>query len=383
MPRKRFASRAAAVAAFQLPYELLAPELLNLLARDAALSPAACAYVIDTKGRAEELRVLHGSEGTTEGLRALLAAGIWPGPPSFPSLARIIEDGLEQRAFAGPLWGEGCPEEGPWTPLWRERGIRLVYMLTAIAPSGLAAVGLFNCQRKVPERSVAMGEGLSPIVADVLDRAPAPGSSPVVVVREAQLGFGHDGELTALGVDCAEMLRDAGGGGAGALARMRLGAQAAAKTLLQQIASRPEPAVVGGAQDEETLRRELFRLKDAGPRPVARSQLADSRFGKFELTLTAAAEPGGGMLALGTVRQFAPRAVALLRALIACGAPAREIELTRLLDEGVSLINAAAQMGLAQSSAETLFDRLCGRFAAAGREGLLGAMVEAGRARKG
>lgn len=379
MSTKRFSSRAAAIASYQLPFELLVPELFHLLAHDAHLSPASCSYVVDTRSTPEDFRVLNGSEGTTEALRALRAAGVWPAPSNIPSIERIVGEGLRQRVFAGPLWGEGCPEEGPWTPMWQERGVRHAYVLTAIAPSGLAAFGLFNCREGVPVAAPAMGEALSPIVAEILDRAPAATGSPLIAVKEAQLAFDADGKVNSLGVDCAETLRDAGGGGRGAVARMCERAEAAAKAILLRMAERPEPAMVGGPHGDQALRRGLFRLRESGPKPVARSLLATSRFGEFELTLAAAAEPHGGMRALGTIRQLAPRSVTLLRALIVADAPAREIELVRLLDEGTSVAKVAAQMGIAQSSAETLLSRLNERFAATARGELIEAMVEAGR----
>lgn len=378
---KRFEKRAAAIAAFPLPYELLAPELFHLLAHDAELSAASCSYVVDvTAGKPGDFRVLNGSEGTTEALRALRTAGIWPAPSNFPSIERIVQDGLKQRAFAGALYGEGCPEEGPWTPMWKERGVRFGYVLTAVARSGLAVIGLFNSREETAatSRALAMGEALSLMIAEILDRPPQAQAGPEVAIKEAQISFGPDGRTTSLGLECAEILRDAGGGGAGAVTRVRALAEAAARDLLDEMAGRMEPAVVGGP-DEEKLRQGLFRLRETGPKPIIRRELARSAFGRYELTLTAAAAPGGGLQALGTVRQIAPRTVLLLRALIAADVPAREIDLVRVLDEGASLAKTAVRMEVAQSSAETLLARLCRRFDAAGRDELIDAIAEAGR----
>ncbi|MBY0400764.1 hypothetical protein K2X89_10740, partial [Myxococcota bacterium] len=241
---KRFMNRAAAISAFPLTYELLVPELFYLLAHDGGLSKAACGYVVEPKAqRPEDFQVLNGPEAQTEGLRLLRAHGVWPAPSSFPSIERIIGEGIRKRAFAGPLWGEGCPEEGPWTELWRARGVRMAYALTALAPSGRAAFGLYNLQSETPdlERAVALGEALSPFIAACLDREIASSMSPIIPVKDTQLTFGADGSITILGVDCIEMLRDAGGGGAGSVARMRERVEAAARILLNQIATRPQP----------------------------------------------------------------------------------------------------------------------------------------------
>jgi hypothetical protein len=379
---KRFANRATAIAAFPLPYELLVPELFTLLAQDAALSPASCSYVVDlTRHAPADFVVLNGSEGTTEALRSLRAAGIWPAPSSFPSIEEVAASGVKQRLFAGNLWGEGCPEEGPWTQMWRERGVHYGCMLMAISKSGRAAIGLYNCGH-VPEdtrRPVEMGEALSAIIAGVLDRPQPVSASPEVLLKETHLGFSPSGEMDSLGVDCAEMLRDAGGGGAGAVSRMRARAEAMARALIDQVAMRAAPAVVGGPAGETGLRSGLFRLRDSGPRPIARSHLATSAFGKFELTLNAAAEPNGAIRVLGSLKQYGPRAVLLARALIVGQAPMREIELVHQLDAGQSLTAAAAEIGIAASSAETMVSRLCERLGIAGRAGLLDAMVEAGR----
>jgi hypothetical protein len=51
----------------------------------------------------------------------------------------------------------------------------------------------------------------------------------------------------------------------------------------------------------------------------------------------------------------------------------------RQLDAGQSLASAAAEIGIAASSAETMAVRLCERFGIASRANLLDAMVEAGR----
>lgn len=382
MTIKRFANRSAAIAAFPLPYELLVPELFFLLAQDAALSPASCSYVVDlTRNAPADFVVLNGSEGTTEALRSLRAAGIWPAPSSYPSVEEIAARGMKQRLFAGPLWGEGCPDEGPWTQMWRERGVHYGCMLTAISEAGRAAIGLYNCG-DVPEdtrRPVEMGEALSEIIAGVLDRPQRPSTSPEILFKDTHLGFAPSGEMDSLGVDCAEMLRDAGGGGAGAVSRMRARAEAMARALIDQVAGRAPPSVIGGPAGEADLRRGLFRLRDSGPRPIARSHLATSAFGRFELTLNAAAEPNGAIRVLGSLKQFGPRAVLLARALTIGHAPRREIDLVRQLDAGQSLAAAAAEIGIAASSAETMIGRLCERFGIASRANLLDAMVEAGR----
>jgi DNA-binding CsgD family transcriptional regulator len=96
------------------------------------------------------------------------------------------------------------------------------------------------------------------------------------------------------------------------------------------------------------------------------------------LSLAGASDPDGAMHVIGTLRQTAPRAVALLRALSSCDAPAREIELVRLLDEGLPLVKAAEHMRIAQSSAETLRDSLNERFGVNVRGALIEAMVAAG-----
>ncbi len=379
---KRFTNRAEAISAFPLPFELLVPELFQLLAHDAGLSKAACGYVVDPRTqRPEDFQVLNGPEVQTEGLRLLRSQGIWPAPSTFPSIERIVREGIRQRAFAGLLWGEGCTEEGPWTALWRERGVRVAYAVTAIAPSGRAAVGLFNLQSVPPqlERALAMGECLSPIIAACLDREVAPSSSPLVTLREAQIAFGADGSIVMLGVDSVEMLRDAGAGDAGAVNRMRARVEAAAKDLLRQMAERPEPATTGGPCDQAALRRGLFRLRETGPKPVVRSSLARTAFGAFELTLAGASDPNGELQVIGTLRQSVPRAVVLLRALTMRDAPAREIELVRCLDEGVSLTKAARQLGIAESTAETMLDRLNERFGVRARGALIDAMVAVGR----
>ena len=380
---KRFVNRAAAIAAYPLPYELLVPELFHLLAHDAGLSKAACGYVIDTKARRPEaFQVLNGPEVQTEGLRMLRAHGVWPAPSNFPSIERIVSERIRSRAFAGAMWGEGCPEEGPWTALWQSRGVRMAYVLTALAPSGLAAFGLYNLKDGNPdlEQAKAMGEELSPIIAACLDRPAAPSPSPAMLVKETHLAFSADGAVAMLGVDCVEMLRDAGGGHAGAAKRMQAHAETAARDLLRQIAGRPEPEMLSVAAEEGgPLRRGLFQLREAGPRPVLRIPFANTRYGAFDLSLDGASDPDGAMRVVGTLRQSMPRAVVLLRALTECEAPAREIEFVRHLDEGLSLAKAAARMGIAESSAETMLDRLCERFGASGRAAVIDAMAAAGR----
>lgn len=382
MTSKRFTTRAAAIAAFDLPYELLAPELFFLLAHDAKLSAASCSYVVDVKGQdAGNFRVLNGSEGTTEALRALRSAGYWPAPSTFPAIERIAAEGRAQRAYTGALWGEACAEDGPWGPMWKERGVRFAYMLTAISSAGLGAIGLFNCgpDRPATARQLAMGEAISQLVADILDRPAPPQPGPLALLKESQLAFGADGSLSALGVDSAEMLRDAGGGGAGAVARMRRRTEDVAAALLRELASRHEPEVVGGPKDEEALRRGLFRLREQGPKPVIRAELAISNFGRFELALTAAVGPDGDWRALGALRQFAPRAVALIRAASVMNAPGREIELVRRLDEGAAMGEAATAMGVTLNTAETLANRIAARFDVRGRNALLERMAEVGR----
>jgi hypothetical protein len=132
-----------------------------------------------------------------------------------------------------------------------------------------------------------------------------------------------------------------------------------ARALINHVAGRAPPSVIGGPAGEADLRRGLFRLRDSGPRPIARSHLASSAFGRFELTLNAAAEPNGAIRVLGSLKQYGPRAALLARALIVSQAPKREIDLVRQLDAGQSLASAAAEIGIAASSAETMAVRLC------------------------
>ncbi len=260
--------------------------------------------------------------------------------------------------------------------------MRYGYFLAAVAPSGRVATGLYDRAEGEPPfdaRDLMAGEALSPVIAAALDREPGPSSSPEIAVDEAQIAFDRDGRLVSFGVSGAERLRDAGNGGPGAFAALRERAEAAARDLLADAAAAREPETVA-AQAEAELRRGLARMELRGREHRGSKVLARSRFGAFELDLTATAEADGGLRALGRLRRRGPRALAILRALIESEAPAREFDLARELDQGKTIAEAARGLGVAPSTAETLAERLYERFGASGRDGLIEAMVEAGRA---
>lgn len=392
---KRLAGRIAALSTAPLTPEMLVPELLVALQQALGTNGVLPAVLVhDTAmGALHEFTVWRGSE-FVDAAREMLRLGIWPAPSSIPSVQTLMTTRLARSVFAAPLWGEGCTEDGPWVPLWRERNVRHGYYLAAFAPSGRVCVALMSRGANLPSftnADLALGEAVAHLVARAVDIRP-PALLPCdTVVAEVPLAFGTDGSLSAMGVGAPEQLRDLGGGGSSAMATAReLVERAAAQfrdAILQDGAASAAALPLasqwlGGSEEDAAFRRGNFALMQNNrtrmPHTLA---LLQNPHGAFELQVAASnAIDSGGLQVLGTLRRRVPRLLTVLRGLIEVAAPGREIELAIHLCAGTSVPDAALALGMSTTTARTLVDRLAMRVSTSGQERVLEALAQVGRA---
>ena len=392
---KRLTSRVAALASAPLAPEMLVPELLialqNTIGTDALL-PAVLVH--DAKmGPLQEFVVWRGSE-FTDAVRGLLSAGIWPAPSSIPSVQKLMSERLSRSVYAAPLWGEGCAEEGPWGPLWRDRNVRHGYYLAAFAPSGRVCVALMSRGPSSPAftaSDIARGEATARLVARAVDACPVTALPCDTLVTEVPLAFSVDGTLGTVGVGGPELLRDLGGGGSDATARGREIVERAAARFRDAILTEsgeaqhrfPDvPRTIGGPEEEAAFRQGNFKLMlDARTRIPRTIELAQHEQGLFELKVAASNSMAtGGMQVLGTLRRRVPRLLTVVRGLVELAAPGREIELAMQLCTGASLPDAAHVLGISPTSAKTLVSRLATRVGTTGQERVVDALAQVGSA---
>ena len=389
---KRFIGRLAALATAPLAHELLVPELLVAL-RQAIGTDDFLPYVLATDPQREasdEFRVWRGSENNTDELRLLLRAGLWPAPPSIPNLQQLMRERLPRCVFTAPLWGDDPADDGPWSPLWRARGVRHGYYLVAFADDGepapgRAIVALLSRGPSSPPftaADIAVGEATSRIVARTIAQpSPAAGTNDTLVAESA-LTFDASCSIASLGIGGAELLRDADGGGPGAGRRARARVEEAARRYAARLASNlPDEGSSAAALPDAGFRRgHLQLMRNRNARAAQVETLGTNAKGAFTARLAPTVDTATGEVRiLGTLQQRAPRMLALVRGLVAIDAPGRELQLALRLGTGDALGDAAQALGLAQSSAKTLLSRLAARMDHdSGREQLIDRIVELG-----
>ena len=388
---KRVTSRLAALASAPLAQELLVPEVLIAL-RDAIGTDDFLPYVLATDALHEAndaFRVWRGSENNTDELRALLRAGLWPAPPTIPSLQRLMRERMPRSVFTAPLFGDDAADEGPWSPLWRARGVRHGYYLVAFADDGAAASGraivaLLSRGAASPPFSaadIALGEATSRILARTLARpAPVAGANDTLVA-ESVLTFDAACAIASLGVGGAELLRDADGGGPGAGLEARARVEAAARRYAALLSiDAPDAGSTSATLPDAGFRRgHLQLMRRQAARAVHVEPLGTNAKGAFAARLAPSVDTATGEVRiLGTLQQRAPRMLALVRGLVAIDAPGRELQLALRLGAGDALGDAARVLGLAVSSAKTLMSRLAARVDDSGREHLIDRITEIG-----
>ena len=391
---KKLRNRLSALAKASLPPEMLVPELSIELHRAIGTDPLfSLPYVLVSDPAREaphEFRVLRGSESNTDEIRALLQMGIWPAPSTIPSLHRLITERMSRTVFAAPLWGEGCNEEGPWTPLWRERNIRQGYYVIAFAPSGRVVATLISRGPDAPpfaRAEIALGEEATRLIGRAIDRQPDHALPCDTLVDEVPVAFGVECRIASIGMYGQELLRDIGGGGPGARQIGHERVEKAARnywdgivvetmTRRAQTANLTPDSTVEGAG----FRQGYLQLSLLGPARSAKIlPLEQSAYGAFDISVIATYDGGEGHVqALGTLRRRVPRMLALIRGLVETDVPGREIELAVRLCAATTLNETASAMGITTASAKTLMARLSARFDAHGRERLLDAIVALG-----
>lgn len=375
--------RARALLKAEVPPEHLVPELTIHLAREIRSLGTPSVYVTHPeREKPQDFTVWRGSENNTDALRAMLAAGIWPGPKSIPSIQRMMTERMTRCAFAATFYGDGADEEGPWTPLWRERGIRHGFYLAATAASGQVAVCMFHRGDADPAftaADLAAGEAIAPVIAEAIDQRRPHYPGKFVVDTEVAFSIDKSGAIASIGFGGLELLNAAGGGGPGATVRSRAIVESNAREFLAQQDQCRSPAMLTGGKAEAPMRRSYFRIGFSG-RSTAHQDymLARSDLGFFNVKLTAAAGRDGDIILMGNLQRQAFRAAVMMRALAVSQAPAREMELAFAIERNFSIPDAAKQLGISVSTAKTLVQRLYARFGVADRNALLEKLVADG-----
>lgn len=376
----RVLSRLRTLAALNLPPELIVPEMSIVLGKALNTITYPAVFVIETEAaatRPQDFRVWLGAEQTVQELRQLLAHGIWPGPPGTPSLQTIMTRRDNRRVFAATLWGDGCPDAGPWEDLWRTRNLQQGLQTVWFTPSGLTAVAVMARETGAPPFSAAdinFAEAAAPIIASVVDRPSTPDRYDAAV-PDVQLVLTPDRQPASMSFGVAEMLRDISGGGPGA-----------AEASLARIAQAAEGIDTAKGQNLPndpflSIRQGLFR---SPPHVDARLNreiaFGENAFGAYSIRFSPVAGPdvADGQLMV-TIRRKVPSALIALRGALAAGLSARELELVVALVRGQTLEGAAKAMALSLSSVRTLMDRLLLRLGAAGRGAALAHLVDLGR----
>jgi DNA-binding CsgD family transcriptional regulator len=368
--------RIRAIAASGLAPELAVPEMMIVLGRALDLNTYPAVFANPPGGaetRPQDFTAWHCAYKTAEELRQLLAMGIWPGPKDTPSLQRIMTERTNRRAFAATLWGEGCADEGPWGDLWRSRGIQQGLQLVAFAPSGKTCVAVMSRATGKPPFSAAdltLAEAAVPYVERMLDMEPR-NETAGSHLYSVQIVLDEQGKVGAAAFGVGETLREAGGGGPGAVEAMigRIEAEAAAFDKGETLAVEGDPFVA-------------LRRTQGTARPSERRVLSLNAFGGFAVSISLLAGPAGGKPSLiATVTRRVPRSYLVLRGAVELGLPAREMELTVALARGLTLEGAAGALGISLSSVKTLLDRFIERTGADGREAALDVLTDRARAR--
>ncbi len=389
---KRLTGRVAALVNAPLPAEMLVPELAIALQR--AVGTDGALPIVLTTDPAQEpphaFRVWRGAETNTDELRGLLQLGVWPGPSTLPSLQHLLREPAPRSVYAAALWGEGCNEDGPWVPLWRERQVRHGYYLVAFTAAGSVVAVLLSrrpASAAFTAHDIAAGTDLVRFITAVANRAAQQELVCDVVADEAPIAVSAACRMTSLGIGGPELLRDLGGGGDGARAQGRYLVEHAARRFHAAVLDQPSVATVAAAvtptpeEDAVFMRNHFSLVMDGRARTPRKERVATTVFGTFELQLVASNDlQTGATQILGTLRRLVPRSLAVVRALVETDAPGREIELALQLVTGKSLTEISEALGVAPASAKTLLRRLGDRFGASGREHVVQAMVQRGSA---
>ncbi|MCC6919926.1 MAG: hypothetical protein IT548_12025 [Alphaproteobacteria bacterium] len=376
----RVLARLRALAGLGLAPELLVPEMSIVLGRALSTVTYPAVFAISSEAaaaRPQDFTVWLGAEQTVQEIRQSLALGIWPGPSGTPSLQTIMTRRDNRRVFAATLWGEGCTDEGPWGDLWRARNLQQGLQTVWFAPSGLTVVAVMARETGAPPFSaadIAFAEAAAPIITAVVDRAA--GDDPYeAAVPEVQLVLDAEGKPASMSFGVAEMLRDIGGGGAGA-----------AEATLQRIgkaASAIDAAPAQGLPGDPfiRIRQALIRPSPNGASSLNRDiPFGENAFGAYAVRFAPMSGPGtpNGHLMV-TIRRKIPAVLLTVRGALASGLSAREIELAATLVRGQTLEGAAADMKISLSSVRTMMDRLLVRLEAPGRAAALAQLAERGR----
>jgi DNA-binding CsgD family transcriptional regulator len=380
-PYARVLQKLRALAGLGLPPELIVPEMSILIGRALATITYPSVFVAGAevvRSRPQDFEVWLGAEQMVVELRQLLSMGIWPGPRDTPSLQTIMTTRENRRVFAATLWGEGCVDEGPWGDMWRARRLQQGLQAVYFAPSGLTAVAVMAREPGAPAFSaadIAFAESAAPIISAVIDSAPVdePYDAPV---PEVQLMIDGDGKAGPMAFGVAEMLRDMGGGGPGAVA----------DTLrrIERIAADIDHGPAYGVANDPFLhiRHGLTRPAPAvrGIRPLFDVQAGSNAFGQYSIRFSPlSGAAGGAVQQIATIQRRVPLSLIVLRGALAVGASAREIDLLITLVRGHTLEGAASSIGISLSSAKTLLNRILVRTNAAGRAQAIAHLVDLGR----
>lgn len=366
----------ASLARARVGAEILLPELVFHVGRVLKASALPAFYVAEPGRNVEDFIVWRGSETITDDIRMLLAAGIWPAPPSVPPLGKLLSDPGDRRVHSGTLWGEGCDEEGPWRALWEPRNVRHGLQSVCVDRHGRIGVMLVardNASPAFDSADIAFVEAAVDIMTAAMSAEDAQDAEPDRLSQQAHFLFDQNGQVMAAGVLGLDILRDICGGGPGAVAVGRGLMEAEARRMAQ----RGDPEAV-------TFQDQLLSLSyDGGQiaiQAARANEFARNVFGAFELSLhPMIGVNDGSRRVLGVLNRKEPAALLAVHAAIVSNLPARETDLLLALVEGDSVREAAGRLQIAPSSARTLLERLMGRFAVRDREQLLQAVFSLGR----
>lgn len=376
----RVLSRLRTLAGLSLPPELIVPEMSIVLGKALHTITYPAVFVTDAEAaisRPQDFTVWLGAEQTVQELRQLLALGIWPGPTGTPSLQTIMARRDNRRVFAATLWGDGCPDAGPWEDLWRTRNLQQGLQTVWFTPSGLTAVAVMARETGAPPFSAAdinFAEAAAPIIASAVDRPPAQERYDAAV-PDVQLVLTSERKPASMSFGVAEMLRDMSGGGPGATeASLTRIARAAEGIDTVRAPNFPNDPFL-------SIRQGLFRSPPlANPRLNREIPFGENAFGAYAIRFAPMAGPGAaeGQLMV-TIRRKVPSALIAVRGALAAGLSARELELVVALVRGQTLEGAAKAMAISVSSVRTLMDRLLLRLGVSGRGPAIAHLVDLGR----
>jgi hypothetical protein len=335
----------------------------------------------------QDFIVWRGTETMTDEVRAALTIGFWPGPPSTPSPQRLLSEPGLRRFVAVTLFGG--PEHTPWEALWRERLVRHGLYGVFISPAGRMGVMLASRGVDDPpftEADVAFVEACAPYVEKCLDLEKPAVGGVLTPADDSQLRFDEAGRIAAMSFAGREMLRDAAGGGPGALPAAIAIVEKANALHSSKLNSDPASfaeLTLAGLGTERAFRTSMFDLA-ARPgndpdRTGAAMVLADLESGRYVLRLSTLVSMSGGLERIGVVTRYIPPLLLQIRGAFKAQASAREIQLICALEAHPSLKEAARSMNIAKATARTLGERLAARVLAPSLPDALARLGEIGR----